>query len=153
MKGNEDITDHQSAELSQLRKQVEALSQRCAEAEDALEAIRTGAVDAVVVYTDQGEKVFTIHGAETTYRLMIKSINEGAATLIEDGTILYSNKRFAEMLKTPLQSLIGSSINQYIPLESRLAFSTILSRALKENFREEFDLLRSDGQSIPRCSL
>ena len=28
-------------------------------------------------------------------------------------------------------------------------FSTLLSRALKENFREEFDLLRSDGQSIP----
>ncbi|MGO8931332.1 MAG: PAS domain-containing protein [Limisphaerales bacterium] len=48
-----------------------------------------GEVDALVM----GEEVYTLKGAETPYRLLIESMNEGAATLAADGTILYCNRR------------------------------------------------------------
>ena len=36
-------------------------------------------------------------------------MNEGAVTLSPEGTILYCNQRFAGLLKTPLEQVIGSS--------------------------------------------
>lgn len=138
-----------SREIASQQKQIEELERRCTEAEEALDAIQRGAVDALVIYTDEGEKIYTIQGAETTYRLLVESINEGAATLIEDGTILYCNRRFAEMLATPLEAIIGTSIHQYIPPENKDLFLSLLLRGLKENCRDEISLLRKDGQPIP----
>jgi two-component system, OmpR family, phosphate regulon sensor histidine kinase PhoR len=37
-------------------------------------------------------------------------MNEGAVTLSIDGIILYCNNKFAELLKVPLESVIGSAI-------------------------------------------
>jgi PAS domain S-box-containing protein len=136
-------------ELLAKQKQIEALEQRCAEAEEALNAIRSGAIDALVIYTEEGEKVYTFQGAETTYRMLVESINEGAATLIEDGTILYCNRRLAEMVNAPLEAIIATSIVQFIPPESQVAFSSLLSLALIEDCREEYELQCQDGTRIP----
>jgi PAS domain S-box-containing protein len=138
-----------SEEIVLLRKQIEELEQRCVEAEDALNAIQHGAIDALVIYSDEGEKIYTIQGAETAYRLLVESINEGAATLIKDGTILYCNRRFAEMLKAPLEVIIGTSMHHYIPPEEKTLFSSLLQRGLKENCREEINLLCNDGLTVP----
>ncbi len=135
--------------ISKLQKQVGRLKRRCAEAEEALHAIQHGGVDALVIYTDEGEKIYTIQGAETTYRLMVESINEGAATLIGDGTILYCNRRFAEMLSAPLESLIATSIHQYVAPENQLAFSELLKRGINEKCRIEANFIRSDGSHLP----
>jgi PAS domain S-box-containing protein len=139
----------QSKAIARLRKKIQKLEQRCAEAEEALGAIQSGSVDALVVYTDEGEKIYTIQGAETTYRMMIESINEGAATLIEDGTILYCNQHFAEMLATPLELIIATSIHQYVANDQKAAFSSLLSRGIKENCREESVLIRRNGEHLP----
>ncbi len=138
-----------SEEISSLKEQVNLLKQRCAEAEQALDAIHHGEVDAFVVYSNEGEKIYTLQGVETTYRLLVESMNEGAATLIEDGTILYCNRRFAELIKTPLESIIATSIDQYLPPASRAVFSKLLAMGLKENCRGEFELLQKDGGRIP----
>lgn len=136
-------------ENNSLRKQLEELESRYLEAEEALDAIRHGEVDALVIYPDEGEKIYTIQGAETTYRLMVESINEGAATIIEDGTILYCNRRFAEMLTTSLEAIIGTSILKYIPSGSQASFSSLLQRGLMEKCRDESMLIRNDGTTIP----
>ncbi len=132
-----------------LRKQLERARQRYTDAEEALDAIRHGTVDALVVYTEDGEKIYTIQGAETTYRLMVESINEGAATLIEDGAILYCNQRFAQMLGKPLESLIATSIHSYIANDQKDAFSSLMARGIKENCREESTFIRSNGERLP----
>jgi hypothetical protein len=65
-----------------------------AEAKETLRAIRAGEVDALVVSTGQGERIFTLKGADQTYRVLIEEMNEGAVTLNPEGVVLYCN-RFA----------------------------------------------------------
>src|SRR5512147_64619 len=80
-------------QLSQLRRQltqrdrhISELNAQYTEAADTLEAIRTGAVDAVVVSgAPGGERVYTLTGAEQSYRLLVETVNAGAVTLALDG--------------------------------------------------------------------
>ena len=81
----------QSAEVQELRLRLE-------EAEQALEAIRTGQAESLIVEGPSGPRVFSLQGADHSYRVLVEAMNEGAATLGEDGTILYGNARFAKML-------------------------------------------------------
>src|SRR5882724_3534917 len=88
-----------NSELAELRA-------RLREAEETIEAIRTGEVDALLVASPQGDQVFTLQGAERPYRLLIEAMNEGALTVLPDGTIAYCNRRFAEMVKSPIEQAI-----------------------------------------------
>ena len=63
------------------------LRSRIAELEETLRAIRMGEVDAVLVAGPQGEQVFTLQGAEHPYRILVETMNEGAATMDRDGTV------------------------------------------------------------------
>src|SRR5512141_3321081 len=85
----------------------EELRLRLEEAEETLRAIGSGEVDAFVVSGPDGEQVFTLKGAEQPYRVLVETMNEGAANLAADGTILYCNNRLAAMLQTPLEKLLG----------------------------------------------
>src|ERR1700680_3957527 len=87
---------------------------RVAELEETLRAIRMGEVDAVVVAGPGGDQVFTLQGAEHPYRLLVETIEEGAATLAEDGTVLYSNKSFAAFFGAPLEKFIGAALHSFV---------------------------------------
>ena len=56
------------------------------EQEETLRAIRDGEVDALMVSTPEGEKVFTLKGAEQIYRIFIETMHEGALLLSPAGT-------------------------------------------------------------------
>src|SRR5690349_24719972 len=73
------------------------LKSRLEETEETLRAIRQYMVDAFVVTRSNGVEVVTLSNADFPYRMMVESMNEGAVTLIPDGTIFYCNVRFAEM--------------------------------------------------------
>src|SRR5512146_2673926 len=73
------------------------LRNRLEETEETLRAIRQYMVDAFVVTRENGEQVVTLNDADFPYRTMVESMNEGAVTLIPDGTIFYSNPRFGTM--------------------------------------------------------
>jgi len=68
---------------------IEELNARLEEAEDILNAIRGGEVDALVVSGPHGDQIYTLKGAEHPYRVMVEAMNEGAVTLTGDGTIFY----------------------------------------------------------------
>src|SRR5512146_1061292 len=108
----------------QLLAENEELRRRLEESEETLRAIHEGEVDALVLSKPQGEVVFTLKGAESPYRVFVEAMNEGAATLDPDGTILFCNNRFAEMLKLPADRVIGSSIYQFIPSTDRSGFES-----------------------------
>ena len=76
---------------------IERLRRRLQEAEDTLDAIRDGHVEALVVRAPEGEQIYTLRSADQPYRLMVEQMREGALTLAADGTILYCNNRFAEL--------------------------------------------------------
>lgn len=103
----------------QLITENEELRSRLAEIEDALTAIRNGEVDAIVVSGSQGEQVYSVSSAETPYRTFIEEMSEGAVTLTKEGTILYCNQRFAEIVQSPYEKVIGSSMKRFItPLDN-----------------------------------
>src|ERR1700751_1534068 len=102
-----------------VRLELEELRQRLQEAEETLEAIRGGEVDALVVSGPGGEKVFTLEGAEHPYRVLVESMNEGAISLSNDGTILYGNSAFARMVGVPLDQIMGHDVCEFVRVEER----------------------------------
>jgi two-component system sensor kinase len=125
------------------------LRARLEEAEETLRAIRHGEVDALVVSGPQGDQVFTLKGADHTYRMLVESINEGAATLAADGKILYANRRLAEMLKLPLEKVITSAIVDYVDPPDRELFEALFSSRKLEAIQGEVCLRSADGGLVP----
>ena len=109
--------------------QVTDLHARIAELEETLRAIRMGEVDAVLVSGPHGDQVFTLQGAEHPYRLMVETIDEGAATLADDGTVLYANRSFAEIFDIPLEKFIGAPLNDFVFGEDRELLASLIADA------------------------
>ena len=133
----------------QLLLEMEDLRSRLDEAEETLRAIRSGEVDALVVSGVDGEQVFTLKGADHSYRMLIEDMSEGALTLTAEGVILYANRSFAEMLKTPLEKVIGSAIHTWIAPDSQQIFQSLLRKGADEKRREQFVLIAGDGTLVP----
>ena len=129
----------------QLLLEMKELRTRLEEAEETLRAIRSGEVDGLVVSGPQGDQVFTLKGADHTYRTLIEEMKDGAITLMADGIILYGNKRFAEMIRTPLEKVIGSSIHRFIAPAAKLMGQALLQRAVKGHSEGELTLSAEDG--------
>lgn len=110
-------------------QEVSDLQGRVAELEETLRAIRMGEVDAVLVSGPQGDQVFTLQGAEHPYRLMVETIDEGAATLADDGTVLYANRSFAEIFDVPLEKFIGAPLNDFVFGEDRALLAHLIADA------------------------
>jgi len=120
--------------------EVTDLLARVAELEETLRAIRMGEVDAVLVSGPQGDQVFTLQGAEHPYRLMVETIDEGAATLSDDGTVLYANRSFAEIFDVPLEKFIGAPLNDFIFGEDRELLAALIADANMNIVRGEIRL-------------
>ncbi len=124
------------------------LSARLKAAEEKLHALQAREVDALVVPTEQGARIFTLQSAESVYRVLIEDLNEGAATLSADGIILYSNRRFAEMLKAPLEQVIGTSLCGWIVPADRELCQHLLGGE-HEARRAEVRLSGAGGMQVP----
>ncbi|HSK77293.1 MAG TPA: ATP-binding protein [Thermoanaerobaculia bacterium] len=113
-----------------LPDELEDLRTRLAEAEETLRAIRGGTVDALVVAGPDGDRVFTLEGADRSYRIFLEGMHEGAVTLAADGTILYCNRRFAEIVAVPLERIIGSSIDRFVREADRPVLQSVLREGI-----------------------
>jgi PAS domain S-box-containing protein len=144
----------QRATTKNASAQIRELKTRLEEAEETLRAIRTGAVDALLVAGQEGDKVFTLEGADHPYRVFIEAMHEGAATLTRDGTVLYANRAFSELAKKALESIIGSSIEALIEEAGEARFASALHGIAERSMETEVFLKRSGEDPIPvRVSL
>ncbi len=116
--------------LAEPQLDVEKLQSRLSEAEETLRAIRGGQVDAVVVSGAKGDQVFVLKGAEQPYRVFLETMKEGALTLLADATIAYSNRRFAEMLRVPLEQVIGASLAQFAEPAQKPRLDSLFRQAM-----------------------
>ncbi len=109
-----------------LRVVNQELRTRLEEAEELLAAIRAGSVDALVIEGPQGPQVYTLEGAEQPYRTYVETMNEGAVTLSQDGTVLYCNRQFAELTGASIEETIGRSILAFIASADQDAVAALL---------------------------
>ncbi len=116
----------------QLIIENEELHSRLVEIEEALNAIRNGEVDAIMVSGRKGEQVYSVSSAETPYRTFIEQMSEGAVTLTKEGTILYCNQRFAEIVKSPYERVIGSSLKRFITQDDNSRLDSFLAQLTPE---------------------
>ncbi|MEO6905225.1 MAG: PAS domain-containing sensor histidine kinase [Ginsengibacter sp.] len=129
--------------------EIESLRQQLDEANAAIDAIRTGQVDAFVVEDKNGPRLYTLKSADQTYRLFIEKMTEGAITLNKEGVILYCNSRFADMLNIPLENMIGSYFKKFIPQEFKKSFDNLFRKGWKEECKNELSLVSAEDEIIP----
>jgi PAS domain S-box-containing protein len=121
------------------------LRARLAEAEATLEAIRTGEVDALVVSGPGGTATRAIEGATHPYHVLLDAMGDGAALLDIDGTILFANRRLAELAGVPVERLRGSQFGALITAAGRPRFDLLWSAATGRRTVGEFGIVRHDG--------
>ncbi|MBV9876958.1 MAG: response regulator [Verrucomicrobia bacterium] len=115
------------------------------EAQETLNAIRNGEVDAIVT---AGSRIYSLTGAEHPYRVYVEQMQEGAVTVAADGLILYCNQRFADMVRAPLEGVISSLIGSYLSAESWEKISAVATGA-ESVVKHESILTRRIGSEIP----
>ena len=128
---------------------ITELELRLEESEETLRAIRTGEVDALVVAGPEGERVFTVEGADHPYRVLIQEMHEGTITLDPEGLILYSNPQFAAIVGMPVENVIGARIERFLPNDERAMFDALFVGGWRDRSRGEISLLGPQGQRIP----
>jgi hypothetical protein len=139
----------ESSAQSSANFEVEELHRQLQEAQETLAAIKEGSVDAIVMASESGEKIFTLVNADRPYRILLEEMSEGALTMTAEGLILFSNQRFAETVKTPLNKVVGSSIYAWLNHENQTILKSVLKMDSPEKRRKELSLLATDGKQVP----
>ena len=136
---------------NQLLSQNEELRLQLEEANDTIEAIRTGQIDALIVKTGDGQahELYTLRSADQTYRVFIEKMAEGAVTLDSKGTILYSNLRFASMLGLPLEKVIGVQFKSFVPQAFEEVYEELILAGWAAETKGEVSLMNHQYQTIP----
>ena len=148
MKNNMDIRKKKNSRRLSPRTPSSVLKPRpnAAEAQEIVLAIRRGGIDALVMQGAQGEKVVTLQGTEHPYRVLVESINDGAATLDADGIVLYANSRFAQILNIPVGKLTGSSLHNNLSAGQSDKLKKLIRQALHRSSAAELTLDATEGR-------
>ncbi len=130
------------AENRELRRRLE-------EAENLVQAIQGGEVDAFLMKEGVAERVFTLETAGQPYHILLEKMEQGAVVLTTAGRIAYCNSCLARMLRAPLDKLTGAPFESFIPEGARSTFEVLLVRARQTSLQGELTLQRSDGSVFP----
>jgi PAS domain S-box-containing protein len=95
-------------------QEIALLKDELREARETLDAIRSGAADALVVVRNGREMVYTLESADKPFRIFLEEMQEGAVTVDQQGLVVYANRRFADFVGAPLESVIGSSFHDHV---------------------------------------
>lgn len=133
--------DELEAELLEIRHQLY-------EANETIEAIRLGRVDALVVEGDNGNQLYTLKTADQLYRIFIEKMAEGAVTLSTDGVILFCNTRFASMLDLSLPDFLGKPFRNFVPPTYVASFENLFRESWLADQKQELEL-QSKDHAVP----
>ncbi|MCU1376667.1 MAG: hypothetical protein JWO68_3953 [Actinomycetia bacterium] len=122
---------------------------RLAEAQDTLRAIGAGEVDAFVITDgDVGRRVFTLATADRPYRMFVENMQDGAATVSADGLIVYANRRLAELLSYPRETIVGSPLARFLASDVPTGFADVRDGG-PFGVNLEIDLVDAHGRAVP----
>ncbi|MFW6357582.1 MAG: ATP-binding protein [bacterium] len=135
--------------IEDLLREIDRLRDRLQESEETIRAIRQGEVDAIMVSDTSGEQVFTLRTADRTYRAIIEEMNEAAATLTVEGTILFGNTAFAQLLRLAPETVAGFTIHDAVPPDEMELFEAMLRKAGRDGVRGEISFVTTGGKPVP----
>jgi len=118
------------------------------EAEETIEAIRAGHVDALVIRSPDGERVYALETADRPYRVLVEQMVQGAAALNHDGLIVYSNPRLNALMDVASDALVGIPFESLFPEKQRADVSWLVTQAATAPCNLE-TTLRLDGRLTP----
>lgn len=136
-------TEEFQKEIERLERLLEEEKNLRQEAQETIEAIRTGAVDGIVRSTAEGEQVFILKGSDQPYRNLIEKMNEGAILLSDSGVILYCNMGFAGLVDAPLDSVMGTDIRHWVSARTVEVLNDIIE-SNGENSHRVFEIAFQD---------
>lgn len=123
------------------------------ESDELRRAITEGEVDAFVVGNESNRRVLLLATAYQRYRQLVERMAQGAVTVTAQGSILYANQKFADMLGIPLAQLYTAPLEAYVGMGERARLSSFLMLSTC-NSQLELALSRRDGEQLPvRLSL
>lgn len=133
----------------QLLEENQELRIRIEEAEDTLQMIREGGVDAVVVQGPGGDQIFTLFGEDVVYRRLVETMNEAGLTITAEGTILFCNQRFSEILRLPMEDVVGRHIENFVQADNRQNLVNIIKMVQSQPCTERLVFKAPDGTLVP----
>lgn len=133
-------------QLAAAQEQIEELRAELAEARETLNAIQSGAVDALVIDSPDGQRIYTLDGAEQGYRTLIERMQDGAVMLDSEGTIQYCNGRFAQLLNVPLETVTGSALENWVSKSDGEVLKALLAGG---SSRVELQFCAPGGPPVP----
>jgi PAS domain S-box-containing protein len=92
-------------------------------------------------------QVLPPQSAEPPYRLLVETIDEGAATLSDEGTVLYSNASFAAIFGVPRKKFIGARLQDFVCGDELNTLQTLIRNGKIGVVRGEIRLARAGGRS------
>lgn len=134
-------TRSHAREMSNLRAEL-------AEAQETLRAIQSGDVDALVVNGSDGEQIFTLKSDDQPYRVLVETMNEGAATLGGTGIIFYANSCLARFVGQTLENTIGHLLSDFIFEADRLEFLKLFEHAKSGRSKGEIRIKAAPGLTL-----
>jgi PAS domain S-box-containing protein len=134
---------------SDLQNENEELRRRLAEAEETILAIQAGEVDAIVVDGIAGTQVFSLTGAEKIYRVLVETMEEAGLTTDLQGTILFCNQRFCDLMKIESNEALGHELSEFALDEEQDAAAAVIEMSKHSPVHQRLTLQASDGTRVP----
>ncbi|XHH08761.1 MAG: PAS domain S-box protein [Candidatus Bathyarchaeia archaeon] len=141
-------------ETSQIRKlklEIEHLQERLQALEESLASVCQGSADAIVVSTVDGDKVFTLTSEEQSYRVFVEQMLQGAVMLSGDGTVLYCNKAFADMVNDKAETIVGKRIQNFFAQNQLGILNSVLEKNRQQKTSQQQTLTlktKEDGSMV-----
>ena len=136
-------------QLEQLKQENEILKDQLRELGDTISAIQNGEVDAMIVNGPQGEQIFSLKGADHSYRVLIEEMQEGAVIQSDDGRILFANTFMEKTLDVPLERIIGNTFDSFVHPDDVKTFENTVNKAQSSHTSAELKLKTSADAVIP----
>jgi PAS domain S-box-containing protein len=143
------MTEPAPPNAAELARENEELREQLREANELIAAVRTGAIDGLAIQGADGPRIFTLEGADHGYRTLIEEMNEGALLLSPEGTVVYCNSALAELLRCPLEEVLGSDATSFVPAAFQAYWADLVARGWEGRVRGELPLQTRRGLLRP----
>jgi PAS domain S-box-containing protein len=115
------------------------------EASAAVEAIRTGSVDALVI---GGEQVVMLDSAQRFYQAAVDRMQQGVVIVGAQGAIVYANERIATLLGMRRERLAAASLPKLVHVRDEAKLAALLNARHGASAQAELRLRRADGELV-----